>query len=49
MDLSFKHAIGSTGGHTKRSNTHSFCVYGTAELKMMTGFLSNGLNEMSFK
>ena len=28
-------------------NTHAFCVYGTAELKMNTGFVSNGQKEMS--
>ena len=30
-------------------NTHAFCVYGTAELKMNTRFVSNGRKEMSLQ
>ena len=30
-------------------NTRAFCVYGTAELKMNTGFVSNGRKEMSLQ
>ena len=30
-------------------NTHAFCVYGTAGLKMNTRFMSNGKKEMSLQ
>ena len=30
-------------------STHAFCVYGTAQLKMNTGFVSNGQKEMSLQ
>ena len=30
-------------------DAHAFCVYGTAELKMNTAFVSNGRKEMSLQ
>ena len=30
-------------------NTHAFCVYGTAGLKIKSGFVSNGRKEMSLQ
>ena len=38
--------LGQQGGIP---NTHAFCVYGTAELKMNTRFVSNGQKEMSLQ
>ena len=38
--------LGQQGGIP---NTHAFCVYGTAGLKMNTGFVSNGRKEMSLQ
>ena len=43
---SFKHTVGSTRGIP---NIHAFCVYGTAGIKMNSGFVSNGQKEMSLQ
>ena len=43
---SFAHAVGSAKGYIKYP---CFCVYGTAGIKINTGFASNCLNEMSLQ
>ena len=41
--------LGQQEGYTDIPNTHAFCVYGTAGLKMNAGFVSNGRKEMSLE